>query len=480
MELEIKESIIKVLFDELSKQHRNISFKDKYDVSGGFAFKSNTYTEEGTFVLRVTNINKDSTITTKDAKFFPSDKIDASLNKYLLKENDVLMVMVGGSIGKVGYVHKDVLPALLNQNMWRISSLEGNSCPRYIYYLIKYINGKKLKVTNSTHGHLSRNEYRETLIPNTGINTEKLVSRFLDKLFKENTVEDLPNELDTVKKKIEKLVNFQKYFYQLKKELQKQNLLLETFKTNILSEAIQGKLVQQNPNDEPASKLLTKINEKKEKLVQEKKIKKEKLLPQISDEEKLFELPRGWEWARFGRIATIASKLVNPSDFLDSYHIAPDNIEKGTGRLLNFRTVAQDGVTSPKHYFYEGHILYSKIRPNLSKVVLIDFQGLCSADMYPIKTYMDSKYLLNYMLSSVFLKQATKKDNRVKMPKINQADLNNILVPVPPLQEQKRIVEKVSSFMFLCGELEQTVEQSRHESEELLKAVLQEAFAKKE
>src|SRR5690606_27250390 len=135
-------------------------------------------------------------------------------------------------------------------------------------------------------------------------------------------------------------------------------------------------------------------------------------------------------------------------------HIAPNNIEKGTGRLLPYGTVGEDGVMSSNHLFREGQLLYSKIRPNLSKVVIVDFDGLCSADMYPIRAHIHASFLKLAMLSTVVLAQVTRNDNRLAMPKVNKDQLNQFIVPVPPLGEQRRIVDKFARLMALCDELE--------------------------
>ena len=163
----------------------------------------------------------------------------------------------------------------------------------------------------------------------------------------------------------------------------------------------------------------------------------------ISDEIP-FEIPESWEWVRFFSVVEIATNLVSPERYFDYMHIAPDNIEKLTGTLLDCRTVAQDKVSSPNHLFFKGQILYSKIRPLLRKAVITPFDGLCSADMYPLKTPINKEYLLRYILSDSFNAQvATAMSSRVKMPKINQAELSKVLIPVPPIQEQNRIVNKI-------------------------------------
>lgn len=183
-------------------------------------------------------------------------------------------------------------------------------------------------------------------------------------------------------------------------------------------------------------------------------------------------LPSHWAWTKFVDVAVIQSNLVPPSKYFSHPHVAPDNIEKETGRLLDYRSISEDGVRSSKHLFYPGQILYSKIRPNLSKAVAVDFEGLCSADMYPLLPLIDRRYLLLFILSEPFLKQVVVNDNRVAMPKVNQEQLSEAWVAVPPLPEQKRIVEKVDQLMALCDELEAKQKQKREKAVSLNKAAL--------
>jgi type I restriction enzyme S subunit len=219
----------------------------------------------------------------------------------------------------------------------------------------------------------------------------------------------------------------------------------------ILNIAVRGRLLSQNPDDQPASELLHEIDEA---LSVENANRKGLQLPPINESDMEYEVPVGWIWARFRDVAIIASNLVAPSGFLDLPHLAPDNIEKGSGVLLPCATVRDDKVTSSNHRFFAGQIVYSKIRPNLSKVVVVDFDGLCSADMYPIDALIDARFLQRYMLSDSFLAQAVKTDTRIAMPKINQKELNAVAVPVPPLAEQRRIVAKVDELMALVDQLE--------------------------
>ncbi|HCR7259291.1 TPA: restriction endonuclease subunit S [Shigella flexneri] len=228
---------------------------------------------------------------------------------------------------------------------------------------------------------------------------------------------------------------------------------VDALKQTILQLAVMGKLVPQDPNDEPASELLKRIAQEKAQLVEEGKIKKQKPLPPISDEEKPFELPEGWEWCRIGNIVNIKSELVSPKDYLNLYQVAPDIIEKGTGRVISKRTVKESGVKGPNSRFYKGQIVYSKIRPSLSKVFLAEYNGLCSADMYPLDCYINPNYLLKYILSIPFLMQVKKAENRIKMPKLNSDSFYNIIVAIPPYNEQQAIFDKINSIEAVCNGL---------------------------
>ena len=96
--------------------------------------------------------------------------------------------------------------------------------------------------------------------------------------------------------------------------------------------------------------------------------------------------------------------------------------------------------------------------------------------MYPIDSYVFQDYLFLFMLSKEFLRQSVKNDTRVAMPKINQTELNKVIISIPPLEEQKAIVEKVNSLMGLCDALEQEVQQSQQHSEMMMQSVLREVF----
>ena len=169
------------------------------------------------------------------------------------------------------------------------------------------------------------------------------------------------------------------------------------------------------------------------------------------------EIPVNWTIQRFARVAEVKSNLVSPDNYLEYPQISPENIEKDSGKLLlPCRTVAEVGVISGNHLFYKGQILYSKIRPKLNKVCIAPFDGLCSADMYPIESKNDTRYIMYCILSNGFLQQVSMiTENRVKMPKINQVELSKVLVAIPEtIAEQKEIADYLDA---KCAEIDKLI-----------------------
>lgn len=169
------------------------------------------------------------------------------------------------------------------------------------------------------------------------------------------------------------------------------------------------------------------------------------------------EIPVNWTIQRFARVAEVKSNLVSPDNYLEYPQISPENIQKDSGKLLlPCRTVAEVGVISGNHLFYKGQILYSKIRPKLNKVCIAPFDGLCSADMYPIESKNDTRYIMYCILSNGFLQQVSMiTENRVKMPKINQVELSKVLVAIPEtIAEQKEIADYLDA---KCAEIDKLI-----------------------
>ena len=176
------------------------------------------------------------------------------------------------------------------------------------------------------------------------------------------------------------------------------------------------------------------------------------------------QIPFEWMVSTFGKIATVKPNLVSPFDYPDFIQISPENITKDSGHLLNYGTVANSGVISWNHLFHKGQIIYSKIRPALNKVAIAPFDGLCSADMYPIETFHNSYFLLYLMRSPYFVEQVSMiTGNRVKMPKINQNELSSIRVILPP----RKLEESIANFLRnKCSDIDDIIDEAAKSIEE--------------
>jgi type I restriction enzyme, S subunit len=224
----------------------------------------------------------------------------------------------------------------------------------------------------------------------------------------------------------------------------------------ILELAVRGKLVPQVANDEPASELLKRIQADKAKLLVEGKIKKDKPLAAIADEEKPFELPNHWLWVRLGEITNfgVTEKLNSISD--DTWVLDLEDIEKDTSKLLQKFRFSERRSLSDKNSFQAGDVLYGKLRPYLNKVVVADEEGVCTTEILPIRCYgsFDSHYFKVALKSPCFVNYVNARSYGMKMPRLGTDDGRKACFPLPPLAEQHRIVAKVEELMALCDQLE--------------------------
>ena len=278
----------------------------------------------------------------------------------------------------------------------------------------------------------------------------------------------------------------------------------DQLRKSILQQAIQGKLVPQDPNDEPASVLLERIREEKARLVKEKKIKKEKnpsiifrgednshyekfiLTGEVKciDDEIPFDLPKGWEWCRLGEISTYAQtkKKINVSNVNPQlWGLDLEDIERG-GRLLTIKTVGERKAVGDKTIFNRGDILYSKLRPYLLKILVAPQGGICTPEIIPFTCYgnicndyivdlLKSPYVDNYINAVTF---------GVKMPRVGTETIISLPIPLPPSSEQQRIVAKIEELMPLVeqyGKAQSELEAlNSNIREQLKKSVLQYAI----
>ena len=210
---------------------------------------------------------------------------------------------------------------------------------------------------------------------------------------------------------------------------------IEQTKNKILDLAMQGKLVPQNPNDEPAADMLRRINPKA-------KI--------ITDNPHYPQLPENWVLTTidsvclYGNSKTIPVSDINAEDWI----LELEDMESYTGRLLQIKSKKERVISGSRHSFKSGDILFSRLRTYLNKVHLSTNGGFCSTEMIPITPFkcVVSEYLYYWLRSPLFIEYTISCGYGVKMPRLSTSDANKAIVPLPPLDEQKRIVETIQRF----------------------------------
>jgi len=183
-----------------------------------------------------------------------------------------------------------------------------------------------------------------------------------------------------------------------------------------------------------------------------------------------------WDYASFNEFAKFDTKMISDfSNFIDLPHIGIDSIEKNTGKLIGYRTVGEDQISSGKYLFTKKHIIYSKIRPNLNKVALPDFMGVCSADAYPILTVdekMNRIFLAHVLRSDYFLNFILSFSSRTNLPKVNKSQISKFVCPLPPLSLQNEFAD----FVAQVDKSQLAIQKSLEELETLKKSLMQEYF----
>ena len=231
----------------------------------------------------------------------------------------------------------------------------------------------------------------------------------------------------------------------------------------ILDLAIRGKLVPQDPNDEPASVLLERIKAEKERLIKEGKIKRSKKTNNASDtphyENVPFEVPKGWVWTTLGSISNYGTSINVQVGDIDSneWILELEDIEKDTAKIIQHLSKKERFLNGTRHKFQKGDILYSKLRTYLNKVLVASNGGFCSTEIMPFGTYgvLSNEYICHVLRSNHFLDYTLRCGYGVKMSRLSTNDACKGMIPLPPLAEQQRIVTEIEKWFSLIDQIEQ-------------------------
>ena len=231
----------------------------------------------------------------------------------------------------------------------------------------------------------------------------------------------------------------------------------EQLKASILQYAMEGKLVSQNPNDEPASELLKKIEKEKAELIKEGKIKKSKKSSVITEDEKPFDIPDSWEWVRLKNLLK-PEVTVKPNFSFKYIDIA--SLNNKINKITNYKTciIGKDKIpVRATKLVSKGDILYSTVRPYLRNIAIVPDKldrQIATSGFYVLKPFepVNNRYLFYLLLSPYLTNAMHEKMKGINSPSIKKSDLKNFSISLPPLEEQKRIVAKIEKLMPLVAE----------------------------
>ncbi len=298
----------------------------------------------------------------------------------------------------------------------------------------------------------------------------------------------IPTSLDEQKQIVNYLdIQFRR-FNRLTKELTHQLELVKQLRQSFLREAMQGKLVPQDAGEEAASALLERIKTEKAELIKQKKIKKQKPLAPISDEEIPFEIPENWVWCRLGEMIDIKRpltygivKMGNPPKNNGVYALRSSDIKYRYIDLSKVRKVKSEISNQYTRTILQGNEILLNVRGTLGGCAITN-STLCGFNiareiaMIALHNQNLNNFVFNVLTSPFFRDEVNKNLRGIAYKGLNLNLLNSFLIPLPPLSEQKRIVEKMDGLMKYCDQLEESIKASQKQNEQLLQQVLREAL----
>lgn len=335
------------------------------------------------------------------------------------------------------------------------------------------------------------NTYRERIVKATATGTSKLAinrksfSNYQIYLVDIERQNQLLHKLDKMKSISDGLLQ----------AIQQQQKHADMLRQSILQQAVEGKLCEQDPNDEPASVLLEKIKAEKERLIAEKKIKKQKPLPPISDEEKPFALPKGWEWCRLGELLKYTDAGKSPACEERPAKATESGVIKTTAIQNYLFDESQNKVldahypVDPKMLIKDGDILITRAGP-FNRTGIVCYVQKCKGKLIlsdktvrlNVIENVNPKYIARALNASGLRKIIEEKMTGMALSQVNitQENMRYFLIPVPPFNEQNRIVLKINEVMELCDLLEHEICNAKNYALQLMESVLQEAFSVQE
>ena len=414
-------SIEKIPF-QIPKTWKWVQLGEVIDFQNGYAFKSSSYSETGVKLVRIGDITKGS-LNEDTMVNIPFEIAREMNNEVFVKPGEFVIAMSGATTGKLGF-NKSDKEYLLNQRVGKIVPLVVNKY--YIYYLLSTLIEENLnKSLGSAIPNLSTKQISEISVPLPPLAEQKGIVAKIEEIFA---------VIDQINARKEEAL-----------------AIIQNMRQTALRDAIMGVLVEQDVMDEPASTLYEKIQTEKKTLV------KEKLLPEIEVDEIPFEIPVSWKWVRLGNIILSIFGGGTPSKAITSYWngdipwaTVKDISDKDTQLYSTIDFITEDGFNNCSGQMVSKGDIIVITRMGLGRAVISCIDTAINQDLKGIKLpkQLNSKYFLNAY------KSINIKGTGTTVKGIKQSSLLNACIPLPPFNEQNRIVEKLDKIMDICDQME--------------------------
>ncbi len=406
-------------------------------VIGGISYNKNDVCGTGLRILRGGNIQNLQVNLEEDDVFLPTEYSDAEKQVCI---GDCIIVASTGSkavIGKAGYIDRDI-PGTMIGAFLRICRPYMIDCAEYVRCIFDSDFYRKhiRELSQGTNINNVKESYiTEMMVPLPPLAEQK---RIVAK------IEELLPLIDRYEQAWTKLEDFNKRF---PVDMQK----------SILQMAIQGKLVEQRPEEGTGEELYQQIQAEKQRLIKEGKLKKEKPLPEITEDEVPFEIPENWKWVRLSSIGVTQTGNTPPKahpEYIGSHvpFITPGDILNGNicynNQALSFEGMAVARVCSA------GAVLQVCIGGSIGKAAISDREVAFNQQINAVMPILvESNYIYAIMTSAYFTTLMKEKASGTATPIINRGLWDSLLIPIPPFAEQKRIVAKLEELLPLCEQL---------------------------
>jgi len=438
------------------------------------------YGKFGVRLLRITDIQNDSV----NWETVPGCEIEEhKANDYLLENDDILIARTGGTIGKSYLVENIDIKAVFASYLIRVKRIEGMYSPFIKTFLGSQLYWQQLYEHSMGTGqpNVNATALKGLVFPIPPLAEQHRIVAKVDELMAlcdqlelqqtdsnathQTLLETLLATLTTSANQRESAEAWQRIANHFDTLLTTEQSI-DQLKQTILQLAVMGNLAPQDPNNEPASVLLEKIAKEKTQLIKEDKIKKQKFLPKINEDEKPFDLPNGWEWTRIGNASIFTEYGMSEKTF-DGINGIPvlkmGDIQGGKVIIGGQKLVPENVAGLPSLYLKKWDLLYNRT----NSAELVGKTGIYDGpdDAYTFASYLirircskeclHPKYLNLYMNTPLF--RATQIEPHLKQQcgqaNVNGTIMRNMIVPVPPIKEQHRIVAKADEMMALCNTL---------------------------